>query len=151
MPERNASLGQIIRRHFNIHLVAGQNADAVFAHFSRGVRQNLMTIVKFHAKHGIGQDFRNNPFKGKKIFFGHFELSTIRPAKKMPLFKAFVKKKAVFLGLLGCLAAQTFNLRPAGAQFFLKPLIAAIKMVDSVESRLPFRRQSRQSQRNRSS
>src|SRR5260370_20745460 len=51
----DAALGQIIGRHFDEDLVSRQHADAVLAHFSGGMRDDLMIVLKLHAKRRIGQ------------------------------------------------------------------------------------------------
>ena len=48
-------LAQIIGRHFDVHLVTFQHANAKFAHFARSVGQDFMTVLQLDLEHGIGQ------------------------------------------------------------------------------------------------
>src|SRR5512142_1286715 len=59
----DASLGEVIRRHFHHDLVAGQHADAVLAHLARGVGDDLMTVLKRHAECRVRQQFADGAFK----------------------------------------------------------------------------------------
>lgn len=58
MAECNAPFGEVIRGHFDIDLIADHDPDSEFAHFSRGVSQNLNPVFQFNAKHRIGKFFR---------------------------------------------------------------------------------------------
>lgn len=40
-------------------------------HFPRDMRQDDMSIVKFHPKHRVGQCFRHGTLNFNNIFFGH--------------------------------------------------------------------------------
>lgn len=71
VPEGNAALRQIIRRHFDGDFVTRQNPNPVLAHAARRMRQDLMFVFKFNAEHGVGQQFRYNAGKFDRIFFGH--------------------------------------------------------------------------------
>ncbi len=74
-PVHDASLGQIIGSHFHHHLVTGENAYVVLAHFSGYMRGNDMSIVEFNAKHSIGQGVNDGPFHFDLVFFCHNTLS----------------------------------------------------------------------------
>jgi hypothetical protein len=50
MAECNPAFAQVIRRQFKRYLVACQNLDMVLPHFSRRVRDQLMTVLKGNAK-----------------------------------------------------------------------------------------------------
>lgn len=71
MTEGDTTLAEIVRGHFDIDLVTRQNADTVFAHFAGCMGQHFVAIIQRHAKHGVGQDFRNDAFELKQIFFSH--------------------------------------------------------------------------------
>ena len=47
--------GEIIGRHLNGHLVAGQDLDKVHPELTGNVRQNNMSIADINAEHGIRQ------------------------------------------------------------------------------------------------
>ena len=55
--ESNPTLGQIVGRHLDIDLVACQHTDAILPHFAGRVRQYLMVVIKFDAKHRVWQQF----------------------------------------------------------------------------------------------
>ena len=65
----NPSLGQIVRRHFDMHAVARNRADAKPAHLSGCVGNNPMAVVQHYAEPAIGEDFINEAFQGQKCFF----------------------------------------------------------------------------------
>src|SRR6185312_7977742 len=44
----DAALGQVIGRHLDQNLVADQHADAVLAHFARGMGDDLMFVLELH-------------------------------------------------------------------------------------------------------
>ena len=56
---------------FDIDLIADHDPDSEFAHFSRGVSQNLNPVFQFNAKHRIGKFFDNFSGQFKKFFFTH--------------------------------------------------------------------------------
>ena len=47
MAECNAPFGEVIRGHFDIDLIADHDPDSEFAHFSRGMGQNLNPVNYF--------------------------------------------------------------------------------------------------------
>ncbi len=57
----DAALGQIIGRHFDENLVAGEDADAVLAHFSGRMSNNFVFVFKLHPKCRIRQQLDDNP------------------------------------------------------------------------------------------
>lgn len=71
MPERDAAFAEVVGRHFDIDFVAGQDADAVFAHFSRCMREHFMPVVQFDPEHRVRKDFGYDSFKFKEVFFCH--------------------------------------------------------------------------------
>jgi len=54
----NTSFGKIVRRHFDLHLVTGQNFDVMHSHFTGNMADDDMTVLKLHPEHGIGQSFQ---------------------------------------------------------------------------------------------
>ena len=51
----DAGLGQIVGRHFELHAVAGGQADETLAHLAGDVREDLMAVGQLHPKHGARQ------------------------------------------------------------------------------------------------
>ena len=78
MPEGDAAVGEVVRGHFDIDLVAGEDADAVFAHFAGGVRQNFVAVVELYAKHRVGEDFGDDAFEFEEVFFCHYPVFGLR-------------------------------------------------------------------------
>jgi hypothetical protein len=48
------SLGQVVRREFDLHFVAGHNPDEKFSHPTSNVGDDLMASFDLNAKTGIG-------------------------------------------------------------------------------------------------
>ena len=68
---RDATLGQIVRRHFNRNSVSDQNLDIVHSHFARNVGQNLNSVIQLHPKRRIRQRFRDHPVNLDRSLFCH--------------------------------------------------------------------------------
>jgi len=71
MAEGDATLGQIIGRHFDVDFVADKHADAVFAHFSGGPGDNFVVVLEFHPEHRVGQFLRHGARKLQQFFLRH--------------------------------------------------------------------------------
>lgn len=56
MTENNPSLGQIVRRHFNLNFVPSGDADEVFPHFPADVSENFVAVFKLYPVHGRGEN-----------------------------------------------------------------------------------------------
>ena len=69
--ESNASFGQVVRRHFNIDLVADHDADAKLAHFSGRMGQNFDAVFQSDSEHGIRQFLDDIAGQFKQFFFTH--------------------------------------------------------------------------------
>src|ERR671919_414682 len=63
--------GQIIRRHFHRDAIARQDANAILAHAPGGMGENLMLVLKLHAKHGVGQHFGHGAAELDQVLLGH--------------------------------------------------------------------------------
>src|SRR5690606_4731904 len=63
--------GEVVRRHFERNLVAGQNADVVFAHFAAGIGDNGVAVIQHNAEARIGQYFGDFTTNFDKFFFSH--------------------------------------------------------------------------------
>lgn len=51
----NSSAVQVVGTQLNGYAVTRQNADEVFAHSSRDVRQNFVVRLELYLEHGVGQ------------------------------------------------------------------------------------------------
>ena len=69
--ELDATFREVVRCHFDNHLITGEDADAVFAHGARGVGKHFVAVLKLHPKHGVREDFGNDAFKFEEFFFCH--------------------------------------------------------------------------------
>ena len=69
--ERDAALGQVVGRHFQRHVVAGDDADVVLAHLAAGVADHLVAVLERHAKTRVGQHFVHVPLHLDQFFLGH--------------------------------------------------------------------------------
>src|SRR4051794_31738445 len=69
---RDPTLGQIVWRHLDLHLVAGQDADVVLAHAARNMCDHHMAVLELHAEHRVGKRLENRAFHFDDIVFGHF-------------------------------------------------------------------------------
>ena len=70
MTEGQATLVQVIGRHFQGDLVTSQHANAVLAHLAAGVGNQLVAVVQRDAKTGIGQNFIHSALHFNQFFFG---------------------------------------------------------------------------------
>ena len=52
--EGDPAPGEIVGREFDRHPVTGKNLDIVHPHLSRDVGENLVPVVQFNLKHGVG-------------------------------------------------------------------------------------------------
>ena len=55
----DSTLGKIIWRHFDPNFIAWKDFDVMHTHLSRDMGSNLMTILKYYAKHCVGQSLNN--------------------------------------------------------------------------------------------
>src|SRR5690606_21169335 len=69
--ERDATLAEVVGRHFQRDFVAGEDTNVVLAHFAACVRDYGMTVIERYAKAGVGQDFSNETAHFNQFFFGH--------------------------------------------------------------------------------
>jgi hypothetical protein len=67
MPEDDASLGQIVGRHFHLHFISSGDPDEVLPHFAADVRKDFVSVLKFHTVHGGGQNLINGSVDLNKI------------------------------------------------------------------------------------
>ena len=62
--------GDVVGRHLDRDLVAGQDADEIHAQLSGNVRQDLVAVLKFDLKHGVRIGFNDCAFHFNYIAFG---------------------------------------------------------------------------------
>lgn len=60
---RDASARQIVHGQLNGHFIARQDLDVMHAHLAGDMGQNLMTVLKLHLEHSVGQCFENRAFE----------------------------------------------------------------------------------------
>ena len=65
----NAAAGQVIGRHLNRYLIAGQYLDIVHPEFSGDMSQNGMASANINLEHGVGQGFNYGALKLDHIIF----------------------------------------------------------------------------------
>src|SRR2546427_2000925 len=103
--ERQAALVQVIGRHFKRHLVAGQHADAVLAHFSAGVGDELVAVFQRYAEAGIRQHFVYPALHFDQFFFSQWD-SCEYMLKGLRRRKLLVQHHAAALGQRRMTAAR---------------------------------------------
>src|SRR5690242_8583507 len=100
-PVGDAALGQVVRRHFHLDLVAGEDSDVVLAHAARNVSSHDVPVFQLHAEHGVGQGFLHRTFHFDDVVFGHGlrwarEKGTPHFAMKWRLAKAPIARGTVW-------------------------------------------------------
>ena len=64
----DAAPGQIVGAKLNRYPIAGENADEIFPHTSRNVRQNLVLVFKLDFKHRVGQRLNDSCHYFNRVF-----------------------------------------------------------------------------------
>jgi hypothetical protein len=64
----DASLVDVVRRHFKFHPVADREANKTFAHLSRNMREDEVFVRQRDAKHGAGENGQDRPFHLDSFF-----------------------------------------------------------------------------------
>lgn len=54
----NTTTIEVVYRKLNRHLIARQNLDVVHPHLAGNVSEDLMSVFKFHLKHGVWQSLK---------------------------------------------------------------------------------------------
>src|SRR5690606_41580041 len=98
MPERDASLAEVVGRQLKRNLVAGQNTDVVLAHLSRRIRRHGVTVVQNDAKTRIRQNLVYRAVHFNKLFFGQYQtpgvdMKAIRAGPKPALAIAWAETR----------------------------------------------------------
>lgn len=73
--ESDTAFCQIVRRHFQLNLVAGKNLDVMHTHLTGNRGDDHQTVFQFNAKHGITQCFDHCAFLFYRQLFYHIFLS----------------------------------------------------------------------------
>lgn len=66
--EDDPALGQIVRRHLDMHAVTNDRSDTVTAHFPGRVGDDAMLIIENNAEASIGQDLVDRTFHRNELF-----------------------------------------------------------------------------------
>jgi len=70
---------KIIRRHFDLDAVAGENADKVFAHLAADLRQhNVLTVIQSNSKEGVGQFVYHDALGWDQIIFSQTDSPLVK-------------------------------------------------------------------------
>jgi hypothetical protein len=71
MPEGDSSLTQVVRRHFDVDLVANADADEILTHLAGNMRQDLVSVGEGHTKHCARKDLCYRARQFNWFFFSH--------------------------------------------------------------------------------
>lgn len=74
MPVSDAALGQVVRRHFQGHAVAGKHSDAIAPQLSGQEGQNSAILIELNAKQSARKLLNNGTTDFDTIFFAHSPL-----------------------------------------------------------------------------
>ena len=64
----DTTLGQIVGRHLDQNLVAGQHANAVLAHAAGGVSDDLVFVLELDAESGVGEQLSDDTGEFEQFF-----------------------------------------------------------------------------------
>ena len=70
LSKNDPTLGEIVGRHFEMHAVADDRANAKFAHLAGGVSDDLVLVVEQDGEASIGKNFLDDAFDRQQFFFG---------------------------------------------------------------------------------
>src|SRR3990170_3494706 len=69
VPEHDPTSGQVVRRQFHQHPVAGEDPDVVHPHLSGDMGEYPVTVVQLDAEHGIRKRLDDRTFDLDTLFF----------------------------------------------------------------------------------
>ena len=69
LPKDDPTLGEIVGRHFEMHSVAHDRADAKFTHFAGCISNNLVLVIEPDGEASIGKNFLDEAFYRQQFFF----------------------------------------------------------------------------------
>ena len=64
----DTTTGEVVGGELYLHFVARKNSDVMHTHFSRDMREDLMTVFELNAKHRIGQRLGDSALEHDRIF-----------------------------------------------------------------------------------
>jgi len=64
----DTTTGEVVGGEFNLDFVAGKNSDVMHTHFSRDMREDLMTVLEHNAKHRVRQRLGDSTLEHDRIF-----------------------------------------------------------------------------------
>src|SRR5918998_3385842 len=66
----DATPSEVVRSELHLNSVTREDADVMHAHLSGDVGEQLMPVLQFDTKHGIGEGFDDRPLQDDRIFLG---------------------------------------------------------------------------------
>jgi len=69
--KHDAALGEVVRAHLYLHLVAGEDLDVVHAHLAGDVGGDFVSVFQLYAEHGIAQRFHDDAVLFYCCLLGH--------------------------------------------------------------------------------
>ena len=71
MTVSDAAFGEVVGRHLDLHLVAGEDFDVVHAHLATDVCGDLVPVFELNAEHGVAEGFDDGSVKLYGCLFCH--------------------------------------------------------------------------------
>ena len=71
LPVGDARLAEIVRRHFDFHLVSHADADEMFSHLAGDMGKDFMAIRQRDPEHGSRQDLCHGTCQFNGLFLRH--------------------------------------------------------------------------------
>ena len=71
MPESDARLAEIVRRHLDVDAVADVDADEIFAHLAGNMGEDFVAVGQGHSKHCARQHLGHRAGQFNWFFFWH--------------------------------------------------------------------------------
>jgi hypothetical protein len=75
----DAALGQVVGRHFDLDLVAGEDADVVLAHAPGDVGDDLVAVLQLHPEHGVREGLGDVPSNSMTSSFAMWVVFLLKP------------------------------------------------------------------------
>src|SRR5262249_8756325 len=72
VPEDDAAAGQVVRREFDTHPVAGKDPDPVPPHLPRGVAEGLVVVVELDPEHAAPERLDDLAFELDLLFLAGY-------------------------------------------------------------------------------
>src|SRR5207342_3033082 len=71
----DATLGEVVGGHFDLDLIAREDADVVLPHAPGDVGNDLVAVLELHPEHGVREGFGDRTLELDDVVFGHAVLS----------------------------------------------------------------------------